>query len=483
MPIKPYRIMVVEDMSIVASDISICLKKMGYEVTALVSSGEEAVIKAQEDIPDLILMGISLSGEMDGIEAAWQIRSKCNISVIYLTSYSDDALLERAKRTEPYAYILKPFEERELRSTVETALYRQSMEKKLHKEISLNRILLDNIPCIALLISISTYTIVACNKIAMEAGAVVGGKCFESWRKRKRPCPWCLLPETISTKEKHYSDVDDDGKTYEVYWIPVTGDVFLHCAYDVTERKHAEETIAKQARELKRSNADLQQFAYIASHDLQEPLRMVSGFMKLLTERCADKLDVEANEYIDFAVDGAKRMQTLINDLLDYSRISTTSKDFTFVRCDKILENVTLNLQLLIKESSSEIISGVLPTVYGDPSQLFQLFQNLIANGIKFQSENSPRIEVKASLEDGLWVFSVSDNGIGIEPRFTKNIFIVFNRLHSRNKYKGTGIGLAICKKVVERHGGRIWVESEPGKGSVFYFTIPAQENNAQVTT
>jgi len=471
--------MVVEDMSIVANDIRLCLKKSGYDVTAIVSSGEEAITKAQEDMPDLILMDISLSGEMDGIDAAGQIRSKYNISVIYLTSYSDDALLERAKRTEPYGYILKPFEERELYSTVEMALYRQSMEKKLHKEINLNRILLDNIPCIALLIKISTHSIIACNKIAQESGAVVGGKCFESWRKRKQPCPWCLLPVALKIREQQHSEVEDGEKIYEVYWIPVTGDIFLHCAYDVTERKRTERVVAKQAQELKRSNADLQQFAYIASHDLQEPLRMISGFIKLLAERYSEKLDIEAKEYIDFVLDGAKRMQTLINDLLAYSRISTKKKKFASVNCNKILEDVTCNLQFSIKESKTEITFDVLPTVYGDAIQLFQLFQNLIANGIKFQGENTPKIGVKATKENGAWVFSISDNGIGIEHKFAEDIFIVFNRLHTRNEYKGTGIGLSICKKVVERHGGRIWVESELGKGSSFYFTIPVQKNNA----
>ena len=232
-------------------------------------------------------------------------------------------------------------------------------------------------------------------------------------------------------------------------------------------------------QELARSNADLEDFAYVASHDLQEPLRMVASYTQLLERRYKGKLDADADEFIAYAVDGATRMQSLIQDLLSYSRVATKPQSFELVDAEAACSEAINNLGKAIEESGTTIVIGPLPTVLADTSQLTRLFQNLIGDGIKYRNARKPKIHVAAQLEEDHWIFSVQDNGIGIEAQYYERIFQMFQRLHSRKQYSGTGIGLAICRKIVERHGGRIWVESQPGQGSKFLFTIPRTERTA----
>ena len=238
-------------------------------------------------------------------------------------------------------------------------------------------------------------------------------------------------------------------------------------------RRETEERLRLTLEDLKRSNKELEQFAYVASHDLQEPLRMVASFTQLLEQRYKDKLDKDANEFIGYAVNGANRMQGLINDLLTYSRVGTRGKAPEPADSHSALGEAVLNLETMIRENHAVITNDDLPEVRADRSQLVQVFQNLIGNAIKFKSEETPRIHLSAREAPGEWIFSVKDNGVGIDPQYFERIFVVFQRLHSREEYPGTGIGLALCKRIVERHGGKIWVESAPGKGSTFFFTIP----------
>jgi len=248
---------------------------------------------------------------------------------------------------------------------------------------------------------------------------------------------------------------------------------------DTTERewvknlKTLNDYLKNRTLELERSNKELEQFAYVASHDLQEPLRMVASYTRLLEKRYKDKLDNDAKNFINFAVDGTNRMQGLINALLSYSRVGTRGKAFESTDSHSVLGQALANLSTMIKENHVIVTNDDLPTVMADEIQLVQLFQNLISNAIKFHGKEQPRVHISAEDKDDRWLFSVRDNGISFDPEYKDRIFAVFQRLSTRDKYPGTGIGLAICKKIVERHNGRIWVDAEPGKGSTFYFTIP----------
>jgi chemotaxis family two-component system sensor kinase Cph1 len=356
-----------------------------------------------------------------------------------------------------------------------------------------------------------------------HAMPLVGKKCFEAYHKADHPCETCPVAQTLRTGLTTYEVVPRKGERgdidgwLELYAFPLiapgSGQVSGVIEYfrDISDRKRAEEALrASEERhvaeleqgikertselvvaneqlineinerkqvesELQRSNEELQQFAYVASHDLREPLRMISSYVQLLQRRYRDKIDQDADEFIAFAVDGAKRMQGLIDGLLQYSRVGTHGKPFGRVDCETVLEKALTNLQVLIKESGAQVTFDPLPTVSADSTQLVQLFQNLIDNACKFRDDATPQIHVSARLESGQWLISVSDNGIGIDPEYADRIFIIFQRLHSREEFSGTGLGLAICKKIVERHGGRIWVEFGNRKGTTFCFTIPGR--------
>ena len=240
-----------------------------------------------------------------------------------------------------------------------------------------------------------------------------------------------------------------------------------------TKRRQAERDLQETAAKLARSNADLEQFAYVASHDLKEPLRAISGSIQILQERYKDKLERGADEVIKHTVDGATRMQTLIDDLLTYSRLTTREAPLEATDCSQIVQEVLANLRSAIDESKAIITYDALPVVKADSTQLLQVFQNLIGNAIKYRSQRTPRIHIGVEDKGSEWLFSISDNGIGIAPQYADRIFRIFQRLHTRKEYSGTGIGLAVCKKIVERHGGRIWLESELEEGSTFFFTLP----------
>jgi len=356
-----------------------------------------------------------------------------------------------------------------------------------------------------------------------------------------------LIPERLRTKYvKHRADyaanpqvramgsssdlwaLKKDGTEFpiEISLSPIEGHegvTVLATVRDITERKRTDKAMALRAQQLHRSNAELQQFAYVISHDLQEPLRMVSSYVQLLAKRYKDSLDSDANEFIAYAVDGADRMKRLITNLLTYARITTRGKALKPISCEEVVELALTNLKVALEESNAMVTHDPLPVVTANKTQLLQLFQNLIGNAIKFRGEHSPKIHISArkngefqvssstsqvAKDDGLeistqqsaiqnpktdvrnpksaiqnpksyeWVFSVRDNGIGIAWEAKERIFTVFQRLHDNKKYPGTGIGLAICKKIIERHGGRIWVESVPGKGATFYFILASDREH-----
>jgi PAS domain S-box-containing protein len=266
----------------------------------------------------------------------------------------------------------------------------------------------------------------------------------------------------VSTNARFYEDLE--GRVLGVEGI----------TRDITTQVAAEAELKRTLETLQRSNKDLEQFAYVASHDLQEPLRMITSYLQLLDRRYKGKMDSAADEFIDFAVDGAGRMRRLIDALLVYSRVGRSGEPMEPVNCDVVLDKALENLRRVVHERDAVITHDGLPEVAAMESQLVQLLQNLISNAIKFCDKEPPKIHVSVRQENGQWVFSVKDNGLGLDPQFAERIFGVFQRLHKRDAYPGTGVGLAICKRIVQRHGGRIWVESEQGEGATFLFTIPA---------
>ena len=281
----------------------------------------------------------------------------------------------------------------------------------------------------------------------------------------------------------------DTGLVFTVILRDVTArkaaEAALQRAHDELEIRVRERTaelrdsnrrLAQQARELARSNADLEQFAYVASHDLQEPLRMVASYTQLLVRRYRGRIDADADDFLNFIVDGALRMQRLINDLLAFSRVGTRGRELEPTPLAAVMQRVLANLKAGIDESRAVISVDELPTVWADATQMELLLQNLVGNAIKFHGAAPPAIRIAAQRGDGEWQLSVADQGIGIDPQYAERIFVIFQRLHTAADYPGTGIGLAICKRIVERHGGRIWVSSEPGRGSSFCFTLPDGE-------
>jgi PAS domain S-box-containing protein len=269
-----------------------------------------------------------------------------------------------------------------------------------------------------------------------------------------------------------------DGRLIEVEFVSnsylVDHKKVIQCnVRDITDRKRVEEAMKEYAINLKRSNEDLERFAYVASHDLHEPLRNIISFSQLLGRRYKGKFDPDADEFLDYIIDGAKRMQDLVSDLLEYSRVSSRAEPFLPTFSEEVVKKVLHILHFQIQESNATIQLEFLPVVHADPDQLSLVFQNLIGNAIKFRKDEPPYIHISAEKLDAMWRFAVTDNGIGIDPAFNERIFEIFQRLHTRDKYPGTGVGLAIVKKIVERHGGKVWVESEVGKGSTFYFTLP----------
>ena len=322
-----------------------------------------------------------------------------------------------------------------------------------------------------------------CELVGQPLEKLIGKTDFDLYPRElaeKYRCDDTQCCETGSSLETDEVNLASDGTTHHVHVVKTavhdasdkiigTQVLFL----DITDRVRAEQEVRRTAAELEQSNIELQQFAYIASHDLQAPLRGIAGFAQFLQHEYQGQLDATADEYIGHIVAGSLRMQQLINDLLAYSRVESRSRPFAMVNLAEVFDDALEVLRAEIGESGGEVTRGELPTVTGDPAQLFQLLQNLISNGLKYHNDAPPSVQVTAEGNDRQWTIAVRDNGIGIEAKHHERIFEIFLRLHTQEKYPGTGIGLAVCRRIVLRHGGRIWVESEVGRGSTFYFTLP----------
>jgi PAS domain S-box-containing protein len=378
--------------------------------------------------------------------------------------------------------------------TITDVTVRHRMESAMRERERLLRAVLEAMPT-SVLIADSRGTVTASNPAADELwhGAQHVGieryDVFHGWwadsGQAIEPHDWALA-RAIEKRQTSRDEVieieaaDGQRKTLLNFAAPITDDRgqiegAIAVAQDITHVMQLQKDLLRRSRELEDSNKELEQFAYAASHDLQEPLRKITSFVQLFARRYSDKVDKNAQEYIDIIVEGAQRMKSLIDDLLRYSRVTGGERAFTTVDLQQIFNGVRKDLELQLQETRTTIDADPLPVLTGDSSQLRALLQNLISNAIKFRSERAPHIEVRCRREGMQHVLSVSDNGIGIDPKYFDRIFVLFQRLHTRAEYPGSGIGLAICKKIVERHGGRIWVESVPGEGSTFYFALPAQ--------
>jgi PAS domain S-box-containing protein len=313
-------------------------------------------------------------------------------------------------------------------------------------------------------------------------GDHTGEHCYKAYQLRDSECEACPIAHTFNDGKTHTIQMELQSgsgiRCLEVTASSLTDSkgktiAGIEVVRDITERKQAEEHLRKLSDELSRSNTDLQQFAYVASHDLQEPLRVIAGFVKLLAKRYKGQLDDEAEQFINYTVDGVKTMEMLIKDLLEYSRVQSNGMALKPSDCDKLVKECVKSLQTVIEESGAKVTYDSLPNVKADASQLVRVFQNLISNAVKFHGDEKPKVHISAEKKENEWVFSIRDNGIGINPKQAERIFLIFQRLHTKEEYPGTGVGLAICKRIIEHHGGRIWVESEVGRGSTFFFTIP----------
>jgi two-component system, chemotaxis family, sensor kinase Cph1 len=627
------KILLVEDESIAAMDIKRTLESFGFKVPYIAASGNEALEKAVEIMPDLILMDIIIRGDIDGIDVASQIK-KLNIPVIFLTAHPEDETIERAKLTEPYGYIVKPYDSNELKHVIKLALYKKKMEKEFLESI------IENIPNMIFIKSADELNFEMINKageqlLGHSKEELLGKNDYDFFPKDeadfftekdrevlKNKKLLDIPEETINTKNLgkrilHTTKIpllDNDGdpqyllgiseditelkqaetslnrsnadlelkvqeRTSEIlnsqeklrqtnrynrellevsidplvtigsdgnitdvnravelitgysreqiigtdfsnyftdydkakagfkevfrkgfvknYALEIrhknghithvlynatiykdeNGDIIgvFAAARDISQLKRAENKLQNVINKLEISNKELKEFAYVASHDLKEPLRMIKSFLMLLERKNADSLSDEANDYIKYAIDGADRMDMMINDLLEYSSVENKEIEFNYLNSKKIVEQVLNNLKPFIEENNAVVVVDSLPVIYANEPQMVQLFQNLISNGIKYCDKKIPKVHISSFSKDNNYVFSVKDNGIGIDKDQLKRIFVIFQRLHTRDEYNGTGIGLAISKKIVKNHRGNIWALSEPGVGTTFSFTIPNQ--------
>ncbi|MEG4089924.1 ATP-binding protein [Microcoleus sp. Pol12B4] len=417
-------ILVVDDTPENLRLLSTMLTQRGYTPRCVIN-GKMAIRACNSNPPDLILLDIMMP-EMNGYEVCQHLKLEAKtreIPVIFISAKDEVFDKVNAFAVGAVDYISKPFQFEEVLARIESHLSLRNLQKQLKEQ---NMLLQEEIT----------------SRLAVE-------KTLQEKNK--------ILQQEISTRRAVEKALQEQN---------------LVLQQEISHRQRAESALLKSNQELARSNAELEQFAYVASHDLQAPLATIASYAQLLEKRYKDQLDSQGSKFIGNIVQGCTRMQTLIDDLLEYSRVGRSRKPFELIDCNHAVEQALANLQGAIRETKAVVTYSELPAVMGDISQLVQLFQNLVSNAIKYRHDAPPVVHITACKQEENWLISVSDNGIGIAPQHQKRIFQIFQRLHTQREYSGTGIGLAICQKIVELHGGCIWVESEPEQGSTFYFTL-----------
>jgi signal transduction histidine kinase len=345
----------------------------------------------------------------------------------------------------------------------------------LKEKTRIAQTLMDALPCVALLLG-PDKVVVGSNKKAADLGIVPGTVCHEAWKAEDNPCAACSPFEGASIGTILREEIEAGETCWDTYWVPISEDLHLHYAFDITDRKRSERELRAYAGRLELLNRELQEFAFVASHDLREPLRKIQTFGDLLELNCREFLTEKACDYLTRIIQSAKRMSALLDALLGFSRVATKPEPFVLSDLSQIVKDAVSDLALSITRAGAHVEIGFLPSAEVDPSQMRQLFQNLIGNAVKYRSESDqPYIKVFGEINpDNTCTLYVQDNGIGIQEQYLDRIFMPFQRLHGRNEYEGTGMGLAICRKIAERHGGIITAKSDPGHGSIFIVTLPS---------
>lgn len=486
---RKVKILIVEDERIVARDLQVRLTNLGYQLSGMAASKQEALLSAAQSRPDIVLMDIRLNGVPDGIDAARELRNEFNLPIIYLTGHSDTATLSRARTTEPFGYILKPFETRELVAAIETAIYKHQAETRL-RETSTRLQLAQRAGRVGVFDwNAETGELYVTPELEemrrAPAGSIRtiddlwgGADSAERQAMQIRFAAW-IESDRAEESWEHRVPVNAGP----VRWLQVRANVYRNDAgqpvriigteVDITGRKEMEEALLAKERELERSNSDLQAYAYTIAHDLQEPVRTLVCGVELIERDLAAKLTSPQQKMLFFVKNSADRLRAMIAGLLDYSRLAQEEETVSEADCNQVIAVVKESLQALIAETGAEIEAGALPTVAVSEARMAQLLQNLIGNALKFRRPGvAPKVAVSVKRVDQRWVFAVADNGMGFDMQYAERIFGVFKRLHARG-VDGTGIGLSVCRRIVERAGGSIHAESVPGEGATFIFSLP----------
>ena len=491
------RVLMVEDSHLDAELIVSELKKGGFETaSAVVDTAEDFARELKANPPDIVLADYNLP-HWCGMEALKVVREQgLDVPVILVTGSLGDVKAVECLKQGATDYVLK-----DQLGRLPLSVRRALAEKQMHEQQKRGEAALrDSQARLEATIHSAMDAIISVDQeqrvVVFNGAAETMFRCTE--QEAIGQSVERFIPERFRAVHaghiRHFGETGVSARTKgggtELRGLRADGEefsmeasvsraqvgtqkLFTVIMRDVTERKKSEDELAQKIEELGRSNRELEQFAYVASHDLQEPLRMVASYTQLLAERYRGKLDENANKYIGYASEGATRMQALIQDLLTFSRVGRHQESGIAVDSSVVVQDALKNLRTAIQESGAAIHCEALPVVCAERSQLVQLFQNLISNALKFRGKEAPEITVKAEMAGASWQFSVSDNGIGIAPEHAEVVFSIFQRLHTRSEYPGNGIGLAVCKKIVERSGGKIWVESKLGSGSTFKFTLP----------
>jgi signal transduction histidine kinase/AmiR/NasT family two-component response regulator len=482
-PSPDTQIMIIEDEAIIAKDIENILLNYGYGISGIYAKAEDALESLKTKKPDLILMDVVLKGHMDGIEAAKMIKKIMKVPIIFITAYADETTISRIKKIEPHGYFLKPFEEKELQTWIETTLHKFNSEESTYKNEKLALSIVENSEE-AILVFDKNHSVTYINKAAekltgWDRNSALNEKLDKIVGITGVNLQIDILLNSYPKGKPFFnktSFINKNNQRFEIYYS-----VFALSNYEsVFSFRESTDDPEKEilSKKLDQAYKDAEKFAYIASHDLQEPLRMIASYVQLLKKRYQGKLDSRANEFIDFSVSGVNRMKNMIDDLLLYSRINTNHMAKEKVDCEKLVAEVINKLSSAESSRKPVFKCSPLPVITADRGQMSQLFLHLLTNSLKFNENNPPVVEVNCSKQNDNWVFSVSDNGIGIEEAYHGKIFEAFQKLHNQKDYPGNGIGLAVCKKIVELHGGHIRVDSEPGKGTVFHFNIPYKQKS-----